>query len=150
MLCGRVGSPRENTLFIKGLEAEHHHRKTAATKLHLDLLIITLNCGAFSDRNFANLDSPERVEQVERALEEWQGVLGLIPRLRPRAIVIIETVAALTKPKWTGTWQKIQGLLIQVSRGKGVGSKKWKWEASDPAKVTGYGSHRDRLWILGY
>ena len=148
-ICGRVGSPRENALFIKGLEAEHRHRQTTTTKLRLDLLIITLNCGAFSDRNFATINSPERTEQVERALEEWQGVLGLVPRLRPRAIVI-ETVAALTKPKWAETWQKIQGLLIQVSRGKGIGSKKWKWEANDPAKVTGYGSHRDRLWILGY
>lgn len=121
-------------------------RETAQAMLglrgRLDLLMISFRCAPWSAANTLPVDSPRRVAQMERALEENQAILALAAGAEPRAI-IIECVVGITRPCLREQWGRLQGCIGRL--------KEWSWAkyVICPRNNLGGWMPRKRIWVIG-
>lgn len=108
----------------------------------LDVLMISFRCAPWSKANTIAIHELRRLEQLERALEENQALLGMVRLARP-LIVLIECVDGLEQRQLRRHWDRLQGMITSL--------QEWSWTRQTICPRDTLGGHvpRRRVWIVG-
>ena len=125
---------------IKRIMERANELKQGKSKGKIGLLVISLQCAAYSGANRSAVNSDERQQRLRMARQELTAAAILVQKLQPRAVVY-ENVAGLLNPKWKNEWLMIREILSPARR-------TWRYQVVHPNAGRDGGVSRARVYMI--